>query len=142
MQIVILLFALFGFNIAPAYAGCEKEEVCSMMGTMGHFDILNKCPNAGPMLAECKKVNETIIEDLQPPSFVDNGDGTIADTTNKLLWAKTGLREDGTLVRATFKDAKKLAFKSSIGGKFGWRIPTLVELKTLIYNEKNHQCQR
>ena len=69
-------------------AKSQKSALCS--GKWIIFPSLNKCPGSGPLLAECKKVKETTIEDLSPAKFIDNGDGTVTDTVNNLLWDEKG----------------------------------------------------
>ena len=89
-----------------------------MLGKMNHFSILDKCPNSAPLLAECKKVKKTTLEELPPAEFIDNGDGTITDTVNKLVWMKKGERDKkGKLNKVKLKIAKKLAAASSAGGR-------------------------
>ena len=108
-----------------------------MLGKMNHFAILDKCPNAGPLLVECKKVKETTVEDLPPGQFVDNGNGTVTDTANKLVWMKNGQRDkDGKLSKVKFKIAKKLAATSSAAGRSDWRVPSLAEFKTLFTSKR------
>ena len=136
---LVVLFGLTFFFVSslPVHAGCSKKEICSMLGKMNHFSILDKCPNAGPLLAECKKVKETTVEELPSGQFVDNGDGTITDTTNKLVWMKSGERDKkGKLSKVKFKIAKKLATASSSGGRSGWRLPSLAEFKTLFFSKR------
>ena len=132
MKIIIAVLFLFFMSSLSAHAGCSKSEICAMLGKMNHFAILDKCPSAGPLLAECKKVKETILEDLPPAEFIDNGDGTITDTVNKLVWMKKGEHDkEGKLNKVKLKIAKKLAAASSAGGRSDWRIPSLNEFKTL-----------
>lgn len=131
MRIIFSAFIFLALGASTAFADCKKKEICAMIGKLNHFAILDKCPNAGPLLAECKKVSDKEIEELPEPKFVDNGDGTVSDTVNKLLWIKKGILEKKSL-----KDAKRLAMTSNEGGRKGWRLPTLPELKTLIYKER------
>jgi len=132
MRVVIFALVLFFASSLPGHAKCAKEDVCAMVGKLGHFAILDKCPDAGPMLAECRKVSKETIEDLPEPNFVDNGDGTVTDTVNKLLWLQKGLSEK----KFRLKDARAAANMSEEAGREGWRLPTLPELKTLIYKER------
>ncbi|MCF8720841.1 Lcl C-terminal domain-containing protein [Nitrospina gracilis] len=132
MRILAIGLILWVSLVSSAWADCTKEEVCTMMKTMGHFDILNQCPNAAPLLVECKKVSETPVEELPDPQFVENGDGTVKDTVNNLEWLKAGIRNQ----KYSLKEAEDLAMTSQEAGKTGWRIPTLPELKTLLYNER------
>ena len=138
MRIALLAtLVLFFISSSPAYAGCSKNEICAMLGKMTHFGILDKCPGSGPLLAECKKVNETTIEDLPPAEFVDNGDGTITDTVNKLVWTKKGTQnKEGKLNKVKLKIAKKIAAAANNGGRTNWRIPSLQELRTLLFSQR------
>ena len=86
MRIAIVALILFFTSNLPAHAGCSKSEICAMLGKMNHFSILDKYPSAGALLAECKKVKETNVEDLAPGEFIDNGNGTVTDSANKLVW--------------------------------------------------------
>ena len=137
MKLFLSTIILFFLSTLPAHAGCKKSEICSMLGKMDHFSILNKCPNSGPLLAECKKVKETTVEDLLPAEFIDNGDGTVTDTVNNLLWMKKGeLDEKGNLTKVKLKIAKKIAAASSYAGRTNWRIPSLAEIKTLFSSKR------
>lgn len=129
IAVIALLFLLF--NALPSYAKCSKEEICEMIKKMDHFSILGACPGAGPLLAECKKVSDVKAEDLPEPNFIDNGDNTVTDTNNKLLWLKKGI-----LKKVSLKNAKSEARESNAGGKTGWRLPTLSELRSLMYKER------
>jgi hypothetical protein len=102
-----------------------------MLKKMGHFEILNQCPNAGPLLAECKKVSEKTLANLPAPNFVENENGTITDTVNKLIWAKKGY-----LKKFSLKMAREFAVGADVDGSSGWRLPSLPELKTLMYKER------
>ena len=134
MKITIATLILFFMNNLPAHAGCSKSEICAMLGKMNHFSILNKCPGSGSLLAECKKVKETTLEDLPPGEFIDNGNGTVTDTANKLVWMKKGEHDkQGKLSKVKLRIAKKLAAASSAGGRSDWRIPSLAEFKTLFF---------
>ena len=137
MRIAFATLVLFFLSNFPAHAGCSKNEICSMLGKFTHFAILDKCPGSGPLLAECKKVKETTIEDLPPAEFVDNGDGTVTDTVNKLVWIKKGKQDkQGKLNKVKLKLAKQMAGLADDGGRTNWRIPSLPELKTLLFSER------
>jgi len=137
MKITIATLILFFMNNLPTHAGCSKSEICAMLGKMNHFSILNKCPGSGSLLAECKKVKETTLEDLPPGEFIDNGNGTVTDTANKLVWMKKGEHDkQGKLSKVKLRIAKKLAAASSAGGRSDWRIPSLAEFKTLFFSKR------
>ena len=131
MRIVLLTLMAFLIQPIPSFAKCKQAEICEMIKKMDHFSILNECPGAGPMLQECRKVNETVLEELAEPNFVDNGDGTVTDTVNKLRWIKKGI-----VKKLALKDAKAFAEAETFAGSSDWRLPTLPELKTLIYPKR------
>jgi hypothetical protein len=60
--------------------------------------------------------------------FVDNGDGTITDTTTGLMWSKDDVGS-GELKHA---DAEKACKNLSLAGHKDWRLPTHAELLTLV----------
>ena len=137
MKITIAVLVLFFMSSLPAHAACSTSEICAMLGKMNHFSILDKCPSSGPLLAECKKVKETTLEDLPPAEFIDNGNGTVTDTVNKLVWMKKGEHDkEGKLNKVKLKIAKKLAAASSAAGRSNWRIPSLPEFKTLFFPKR------
>jgi len=55
--------------------------------------------------------------------FVDNGDGTVTDTTSGLMWTKVTIAKDQTHDQAT-----EAAAKCAAGGHSDWRLPTVEEL--------------
>ena len=57
-----------------------------------------------------------------PPSFTDNGDGTITDNVTKLMWQKV----DGG--EMTFENAVTYCNHLQLGGYSNWRLPTGIEL--------------
>ncbi|PIQ96497.1 MAG: hypothetical protein COV67_09200 [Nitrospinae bacterium CG11_big_fil_rev_8_21_14_0_20_56_8] len=137
MRIAIFSLLLVFSTTVPAHADCTKDEVCSLLGKMSHFEILDKCPEAAKFLAECKKIEETGLQLLPEAKFVDNGNGTVSDTENHLMWSKTPVRDkEGNLPKVSLKDARKLAQATTINGTTGWRLPTLAELATLLYPER------
>jgi len=131
MRILFFMVAVLIAWPSPSWAKCSKTKVCTMMKKMGHFDILNQCPGAAPLLAECKKVSTKKLEVLPTPKFVDNKNGTVTDTVNKLTWSKKGV-----LNKYSLEMAKDYALGADIDGTAGWRLPTLPELKTLMYKER------
>lgn len=61
-----------------------------------------------------------------PPSYTDNGDGTITDNVTGLMWEK----DMGTKI--TYAEAFNKAANSTLGGHSDWRVPTIKELYSLI----------
>jgi len=81
-----------------------------------------KLPDTG----QTGKYTSTYGEDsdflINPPSFTDNGDGTITDNITGLIWQKT----DGG--EMTFENAKAYCKNLTLGGFNDWRLPTSHEL--------------
>ncbi len=131
MRILFVIFVVLMAWPSPLWAKCSKAKVCDMMKKQGHFEILNQCPAAAPMLAECKKVSKKKLEELPTPNFVDNKNVTITDTVNKLTWV-----QKGDLKKYSLKKANEFAIGADVKGISGWRLPTLPELKTLMHKER------
>ena len=131
MRIVLLTLIVLLAQAIPSFAKCKPADICEMMKKRDHFSILNECPNAAPMLKDCRKVNESVLEELQPANFVDNGDETVTDTVNKLRWVKKGV-----INKLSLKDSIAFAEAETFAGSSDWRLPTLPELKTLLYPER------
>jgi uncharacterized protein DUF1566 len=69
--------------------------------------------------------------------FKDNGDGTVLDTLTGLEWQQqTGNTNGDRLINANDRvelpAAKTYAASLTLGGKSDWRLPTYIELKTII----------
>ena len=79
------------------------------------------CPEAG---------NAFFGQDAQyagnPPSYTDNGDGTVTDLNTNLMWAK----DPGPKV--TYDQAVAGAASYNLGGHNDWRLPTVQELYSLV----------
>lgn len=61
-----------------------------------------------------------------PPSYKDNGDGTVTDNVTGLVWQQ----DPGN--KKTFNEAVAGASKCTVGGYADWRLPTIKELYSLI----------
>lgn len=138
MRKVLFLVLTWFVSVSPVYAidldkaDCKNQDhICELMKTHNHFTILDKCPSAGPMLAECKKSSSEALVKLQAPDMVANENGTVTDKANNLVWMKTGVNQKFSL-----KMAQEFALNSEEAGTTGWRIPTLSELSSLLQAEK------
>lgn len=63
---------------------------------------------------------------INTPSYMDNGDGTITDNVTGLMWQK----DMGE--KMTYDEAFTAASESRVGGYDDWRVPTIKELYSLI----------
>lgn len=61
------------------------------------------------------------------PSYTDNGDGSITDTVTGLVWQKQG---DAT--KRTWDASNAYCSSLNISGLTGWRLPTRMELLTIV----------
>ena len=61
-----------------------------------------------------------------PPSYKDNGDGTVSDLVTGLMWTQ----DPGK--KKTFDEAVAGASTCKVGGYADWRLPTIKELYSLI----------
>ncbi len=62
----------------------------------------------------------------EPSAFVDDGDGTVKDTTTKLTWQK------GYAPMLTQPEALDSCRQLALAGHCDWRLPTRIELSTLV----------
>ena len=63
---------------------------------------------------------------ISPPSYTDNGDGTVTDAVTGLMWQQA----DGG--EMTWEDARAYAERLSLAGHDDWRLPTSQELFDLV----------
>jgi hypothetical protein len=74
--------------------------------------------------------------------YIDHGDGTVTDTKTGLMWKRCseGLSgencEDGEIEKYEWDDAKQRFKNVDYAGYSYWRLPTIDELKTLVYCSK------
>jgi formylglycine-generating enzyme required for sulfatase activity len=69
-----------------------------------------------------------IPADIGPTNYTDNHDGTVTDTTTGLMW------QQGTAPSAmSWTDAKAYCASTlKAGGHSDWRLPTKIELQSLV----------
>lgn len=71
-----------------------------------------------------------------PPSFTDNGDGTVTDHVTGLMWQQSpDVDEDGDIDatdKMSYDEAVAGAGELDLGGYTDWRLPTIKELYSLI----------
>ncbi|MCI5158226.1 MAG: DUF1566 domain-containing protein, partial [Candidatus Electrothrix sp. AUS1_2] len=97
-----------------------------------------------PSLPQIKPQPLPKVEKMPPKErkigqYIDHGDGTITDTKTVLMWKRCaeGLSgdncEEGEVEKYTWNDAVQ-SFKNVVyAGYTDWRLPTIDELKTLVY---------
>jgi hypothetical protein len=81
-------------------------------------------------------------QDRRIGQYIDHGDGTITDTKTGLMWKRCseGLSgdncKDGEIEKYKWDDAVKSFDTVKYAGYGDWRLPTIEELKTLVYCSK------
>lgn len=65
-------------------------------------------------------------------TLIDNGDGTITDPVNRLMWSKATMTEEGV----NHEQAGKVCAELDLGGHSDWRLPTIGELFALADRRK------
>jgi hypothetical protein len=82
-------------------------------------------PDTGQTVSYTTTFGEDADYTINPPSYADNGDGTIIDNHTGLVWQK---QDDG--ITRTWDAANAYCGGLSLAGT-GWRLPTRMELLTL-----------
>lgn len=71
--------------------------------------------------------------------FIDHGNGTVTDSKTRLMWKKCSEGQKGASCNQgraeaiSWDDAMSKAKQSSFAGHSDWRLPTINELRTLVY---------
>lgn len=101
-----------------------------------------KLPTEQPALSSLppiKKEKPAILNAIKIGQYIDNRDGTITDTGTDLMWKRcseglSGLNcEEGKLEKYKWVDAVQHSKNVDYAGYSDWRLPTVDELKTLVY---------
>ena len=98
------------------YAGYVRavrggQSVSSDHLAIGSFDTVNSRPSEGAATG----------------SYIDNGDGTVTDTSTGLMWQQAGFSNT-----QTWEQALAYCEGLNLGGYTDWRLPTSKELQSLV----------
>jgi sugar lactone lactonase YvrE/formylglycine-generating enzyme required for sulfatase activity len=85
-----------------------------------------KLPDTGQTQSYTATVGEDSDYTVNPPSFTDNGDGTVKDNVTGLTWQKA----DGG--EMTWASAGLYAQTNRVGGQSDWRLPTSHEAFSIL----------
>ena len=73
---------------------------------------------------------------LASDRFIDNGDGTVTDRKQNLMWSKTDNQGDINWIQA--EKWVKFTFPDTLPTRYdNWRLPTLAELQSILLEDKN-----
>ncbi len=87
---------------------------------------LRKLPDTGQTIHQSSTFGQDSDYTINPPSYKDNGDGTITDNVTGLMWQKTDSGE------CTWANAQANASSIKTGGYTDWRLPTPTELFSIM----------
>jgi len=66
-------------------------------------------------------------------AYVNNGNGTVTDTSTGLMWQQDTARDDqGNYDTMTWEEALAYCESRTLGGHTDWRLPTIKELRSLV----------
>ena len=88
-------------------------------------------PDTGQTLDATAIFGEDSDYTLNPPSYTDNGDGTVTDKVTGLMWQKTDSGE------STWDAAVAGAATLGLAGYSDWRLPTPAEALSILNNDRN-----
>lgn len=131
MKNITLGVAALMLNTTSAFAQAPYSVPDTMQVLC--FDATNaiSCPASGEDFAgQDAQVNGT------PPSYTDNGDGTVTDNVTGLMWAQTpDLNGDGEILasdKLSYEAALTGAETFNLAGHNDWRLPTITEMYSLM----------
>lgn len=79
-------------------------------------------PDTGQTISYTNTPGEDSDFSINPPTYTDNGNGTITDNVTGLMWQKT---DGGEMV---FENTSSYCTSLNLGGFTDWRLPTCIEL--------------
>ncbi len=110
-------------------------------GTYTSAARFNYYPMAGPSMLKLPDTGQTLVATStfgqdsdytrNPPSYTDNGNGTITDNVTGLIWQKVDSGE------MTWENAIAGAAGLAVGGYTDWRLPTAQEAFCILNHDRN-----
>lgn len=93
---------------------------------------MKRLPDTGQTASYTNIPGEDSDYNINPPFYINNGNGTITDTVTGLMWQQV----DGG--EMTFDKAVTYASDLVLGGFSDWRMPTVLELHSILNHDKNN----
>ena len=125
----------FNFNsptgtTTSTYTG---TAICSVKPEeSGVFKTMLRLPDTGQNTSYTTTFGEDHDYTLNPPFFINQGNGTLTDTVTGLMWQ----RMDGG--EMTFEQALQYCDTLSLGGHTDWRLPSAFEAFSILNHQRNN----
>lgn len=100
--------------------------VCFLQVQAQVYKTIKKLPDTGQQSGFTSTFGEDNDFTINPPYFIDNGNGTITDTVTGLMWQKT----DGGEMK--IENAKIYCDTLSLGSFTDWQLPTALEAYSIL----------
>jgi hypothetical protein len=127
LKILIAVFVMELFCITS----CKKDDD-AVQNQDESVITVGLLPDTGQTTSYTSTPGEDADFIINPPSFTDNGNGTITDNVTGLMWQKT---DEGEM---TFEDAVITCANITLAGFSDWRLPSSHELFSInIYENFN-----
>ena len=128
VKILIILLSLLTFYMEDAFAQ-NKVVVIPLFETVKEpIEPYFPLPDTGQTTSHTTTFGEDSDYTRNPPSYTDNGDGTVTDNVTGLVWQKT---DDNTT--RNWDDAWTYCQALSLGGETDWHLPGANELMSIVY---------
>ena len=114
-------------NDVKSVSAFQSTNMCGF-GAMALIQwTMLKLPGTGQTTHYSTAFGDDANYTRNPPSFTDNGNGTITDNVTTLMWQKL---DDGTI--RIWYDAGTYCTGLSLGGHEDWRLPNVIELMSIV----------
>lgn len=113
---------------AAGYDSVKSDETCATTLSRSTF----KLPDSGQTTSYTDTTGEDADYAINPPSYTDNGNGTVTDNNTGIIWQKEKNAAKPWAEAGTDCDELTLA------GYSDWRLPDIFTLMTIVNYEKDY----
>ena len=115
------------FTDPVTYTACAEDGSSQAYTVTVSLSPALVLPDTGQTASYTDTAGEDGDRSVNPPSYTDNGDGTVTDDNTGLMWEQY----DGG--EMTYEDAVSRCAVLALGGYRDWRLPTAHELYSINY---------